>query len=288
VAEDLLDLDWEFVFVDDGSTDDSLSILQSLLREDPRIRIVRLSRNFGSQAAILAGLSRARGQAAAVISADLQDPPEILPTLLAPWRQGKKIVLAVRARRNDPRAASLGAAIFYRLFRWLALPQFPTGGFDCCLLDRQVISLLTSLKGACFLPGEIVWLGFDPAFVTYERGPRLAKYGRSMWTLGKRIRYAIGALWTFSPAPLRVVQAIGWLLSLVGGGRLLTFALLPDGFDRDLLLPALSFVGGLQLLATGCVGDYIWASQRILRDRPTFVIDRVFEEESIATPRKAA
>jgi dolichol-phosphate mannosyltransferase len=288
VAADFSEVVWEFVFVDDGSTDDSSAKLQALLKRDPRILVVRLSRNFGSQAAILAGLSRARGAAVAVIAADLQDPPELLRTLLPLWLHGNKVVLAVRSRRDDPWTASLGATLFYRLFRRLALPQFPPGGFDCCLLDRQIVESLIALKGACFLPGEIVWLGFNPIYVTYDRGPRLAKYGRSMWTLGKRIRYALGALWTFSPAPLRLVQAIGWLLGVGGAAFLVRALLLSNGASGDLLVPAMTFLGGLQLLASGCLGDYVWSAQQRLRNRPVFVVDRIFEQDTAEESRHAA
>ncbi|HEX3655654.1 MAG TPA: glycosyltransferase family 2 protein [Pirellulales bacterium] len=272
---------WEFVFVDDGSTDRSLAVLEDLQRLDGRIRIVRLSRNFGSQAAIVAGWSQARGDAMAVIAADLQDPPEILVPLVAAWQQGAKAVLAVRSRRDDPWPAKLGAALFYAFFRRLALAGMPVGGFDCCLLDRQLVERLVALRRPCYLAGEIIWLGFEPVLISYNRGKRLARYGRSMWTLGKRMRLAADAIWTFSRAPLRIVQAIGLLLSLlaVAGALLSLFAFSPAHRDRNLLLAAITGFSGLQLLATSWVGSSVWACQQSLLDRPAFVIDRVIEAD---------
>lgn len=192
---------WEFVFVDDGSTDDSAAVLEVLQRGDARVRIVRLARNCGSYAAVLAGLSQARGQAAVVISADLQDPPELLAPLVAQWEQGHALVLAARTERDDPWPARLGARLFYALLRRGALRAMPPGGFDCCLLDRQAIERLSSRRRIVFLPGDILELGFAPSVVRYQRGPRLARYGSSRWTLWMRLRLAARVLWNYWRGP---------------------------------------------------------------------------------------
>jgi dolichol-phosphate mannosyltransferase len=227
-------------------------------------------------------MSQSRGDAVAVIAADLQDPPEILVSLLVPWLQGAKAVLAVRSRRDDPWPAKVGAALFYALFRRFALAGMPVGGFDCCLLDRQLAERLVALRRPGYLAGEILWLGFEPVLVSYDRGRRLTRYGRSMWTLGKRFRLAAEAIWTFSRAPLRAVQAIGCslCLSAVAGGLLALFADSPAQLDRHLLLSAMLGLSGLQLLATSWVGGCVWACQQSLLDRPPFIIDRVIEPDA--------
>ncbi|HEY5312875.1 MAG TPA: hypothetical protein VIK18_10160, partial [Pirellulales bacterium] len=231
---------------------------------------------------------QARGDALAVIAADLQDPPELLVPLLAAWRQGAKAVLAVRSRRDDPWLAKIGAALFYALFRRLALANMPAGGFDCCLLGRQLAERLVALRRPCYLAGEIIWLGFEPVLVSYDRGRRLARYGRSMWTLGKRLRLAADAIWTFSRAPLRIVQAIGVSLGLLAmvGAMLALFVFSPAHLDRNLLLAAIAGFSGLQLLATSWVGGSVWACQQALLDRPPFVIERVIQRD--AQKRRAA
>lgn len=202
-----LDADSEFVFVDDGSTDGSAAALQKLQHADPRVRIVCLAGNFGSYAAVLAGLSQARGDAAAVISADLQDPPEVLVPLVTHWQQGSNLVLAARSKRDDPWPARFGAAAFYWLLRRLALSEMPPGGFDCCLLDRQAVDRLLTSKRIVFLPGDILRLGFTPTVIDYERGPRLAKYGPSAWTLAKRLRLACRVIWEYSRTPNERIEA---------------------------------------------------------------------------------
>src|SRR5262245_37752613 len=164
---------FEFVFVDDGSTDASFAILSGLAREDPRVRVLKLARNFGSSAAILAGLGQTRGDAVAAIAADLQDPPELIPEMLRAWHGGRRVVLAARRSREDPLPTRVLAGVFYQLFRRFAIRTMPPGGFDFFLVDRQVRDLIVGIEeNNAYLMGLILWFGFDPLMIAYDRKQR--------------------------------------------------------------------------------------------------------------------
>ena len=164
---------FEFVFVDDGSRDNSYEVLKQLARTEQRMRIVKLSRNFGSNAALLAGLGHAEGDVVACIAADLQDPPELIADMLTHWRGGRKVVLAAREGRDDGWLTSLFANTFYALFRRFAVKTMPKHGFDFFLIDRQVCDLINNIQESnAYLMGLILWLGFDPAVVHYHRRAR--------------------------------------------------------------------------------------------------------------------
>src|SRR5437870_813369 len=183
---------FEFVFVDDGSNDNSFAVLQALSRTEPRMRVVKLSRNFGSNAALLAGLGQARGDVVAAIAADLQDPPELIDEMLVHWRAGRKVVLAARQSRGDPPLTRLLASTFYILFRRFALPSMPRQGFDFFLIDRQVCNLIKGIQESnTYLMGMILWLGFEPAVVYYHRQQRSERFGKSMWSFAKKLKYFI-------------------------------------------------------------------------------------------------
>jgi polyisoprenyl-phosphate glycosyltransferase len=272
---------FELIFVDDGSTDDSFAVLQRLGEREARMRVVKLSRNFGSNAAIVAGLSVSRGDAVGAIAADLQDPPETFDEMLAIWRGGRRVVIAARSRRDDPATTTLFANFFYRLFRRYAIPTMPEKGFDFFLIDRRVVDLITSIQeNNVYLMGLILWVGFDPAIVSYARRARKAEYGRSRWTVKKRIRYFIDAFVAFSHVPVRAASILGILLSIFG----LVYAVLIIGLrlfsDIDVagwssLMVVLLIVSGAQLLILGIIGEYLVRTLDETRKRPRFVIDRV-------------
>jgi glycosyltransferase involved in cell wall biosynthesis len=274
---------FEFIFVDDGSQDDSFAVLQGLAAEDTNIRVVKLSRNFGSNPAIVAGLSIARGDVAGIIAADLQDPPEKLDEMLALWRGGKQVVVAARADREDPVLTKLFASLFYRLFRRYALPKMPEKGFDFYLIDRRVINLITAIQeNNVYLTGLILWFGFDPAVVHYKRRGRKAEHGRSRWTFTRKIKYFIDAFVAFSNFPVRAASVLGITLSGVG----LAYAVLIIGMHLfssievagwSSLMVVLLIVSGVQLLMLGVIGEYIWRALDETRKRPRFIIDRVLD-----------
>jgi polyisoprenyl-phosphate glycosyltransferase len=208
-------LELELVFVDDGSPDESWDVVSRLAARDPRVRAVGLSRNFGSNAALLAGLQSATGDAVVTLAADLQDPPEILPDLVAAWRGGAKVVLAARRKRNDPVVTRLFAAAFNRLFRLLVFPQFPKEGFDFVLLDRQVVETLAAMpEKNSYLLGQVMWVGFPRATVAYDRAAR--EHGRSAWTFWRKVKYFIDAFTAFSYLPVRAASVLGFAMAALG------------------------------------------------------------------------
>lgn len=274
---------FEFVFVDDGSRDESFAVLTGLAVAEPRMRVVKLSRNFGSNPALLAGLDQARGDVVAAIAADLQDPPELIHDMLAHWRTGRKVVLAARASRDDPGLTSLLADTFYRLFRAFAIPTMPKRGFDFFLLDRQVCDLIKGIREAnVYLMGLILWLGFDPLVLEYHRQAREKRFGRSMWTLTRKLKYFADSFVAFSYVPIRAAALAGFVLSAVGGLYLAVVVLswliagTPVAGWASLMV-VLLVVSGLQLLMMGILGEYLWRTLDETRSRPRFIVERVVE-----------
>lgn len=272
---------FEFVCVDDGSRDDSFDVLSRLQGSEPRLSVVKLSRNFGSNAALLAGLSHAKGDAVATISADLQDPPETLDAMLAHWKGGKKVVLAAREGRDDPALDVLLANVFYRLFRRYAIPTMPKQGFDFFVIDRSVKDLLLQIQESnAYLMGLVLWLGFDPAVVPFHRQKREKKYGTSMWTLGRKLKYFIDSFVAFSYGPIRAASLLGLCIS--AAGLLYAAFLVVAHFAIDLkvqgwasLMIVLLIVSGAQLLVMGIIGEYLWRNLDETRRRPRFIVDQV-------------
>ncbi len=273
--------EFEFVFVDDGSGDNSFEVLQDLMSKDERVRIVKLSRNFGSNPAVIAGLTAASGDAVAAVAADLQDSPELIHDMLAHWRDGAKVVIAVREGRSDSALTSLLSSVFYRLFRRFAIASMPPGGFDFFLLDRQVCDLIRGFgETNTYIMGLILWLGFKPVELPYRRGPRPARYGRSMWSFTKRIKYFIDSFVAFSYFPIRIASVLGLALSVIG----LVYAVLvillrvvkgyqPEGWAS--LMVVVLVVSGVQLFIMGILGEYLWRTLDVARHRPQYVVERV-------------
>jgi glycosyltransferase involved in cell wall biosynthesis len=270
---------FRFVFVDDGSKDDSFAVLLALAKAEPRVTALKLSRNFGSNAAIFAGLAEADGDAVATISADLQDPPETLDAMLAHWRAGRKVVLAARESRDDPPATAFLAGLFYRLFRRYAIATMPEGGFDFFVVDRAVRDLLLGMQESnAYLMGLVLWLGFDPAIVPFRRQARDARYGKSMWGFGRKLKYFIDSFVAFSYVPIRAASLLGLLVS--AAGLLYAVFIVFAYFALDLkvqgwasLMIVLLVVSGAQLLVMGMIGEYLWRSLDETRRRPRYVLE---------------
>lgn len=274
---------FEFIFVDDGSVDNSFSVLESLLQNDSRIQVVKLSRNFGSNAALLAGLGHTRGEAVAAIAADLQDPPELINDMLLDWRQGHKVVLAARQSRDDEFLTTLLADTFYSLFRRFAIKTMPEHGFDFFLIDRQVCDLINAIQeNNAYLMGLILWLGFSPKVIYYHRQAREKRYGNSMWTTAKKVKYFLDSFVAFSYFPVRAASVIGIVLSATG----LAYAVLvialrlatsvqPEGWAS--LMIVVLIVSGVQMLMIGILGEYLWRNLDETRRRPRFIVESVLE-----------
>jgi polyisoprenyl-phosphate glycosyltransferase len=281
-------LDLHLVFVDDGSADPSFAVLTRLAAADSTLTALRLSRNFGSNAAIMAGLLHVRGEAVCVIAADLQDPPELIPEMARHWSAGAEVVLAARQGRDDPPVTRLFATIFNRLFRSLVFRDFPRDGFDFVLLDRRVVAGLIAMpEKHSYLYGQIMWLGFRRAIVHYARQKR--RSGRSGWTLSRKLKYFIDAFTAFSYLPVRLASAAGFLLAFLGFAYALAVIVvrlrggIPErGFSA--LMVVLLVVSGTQLVVTGIMGEYLWRILEEVRPRPPFVIAGVLNAEA---PRAA-
>src|SRR5215211_304688 len=274
---------FEFVFVDDGSVDTSFSVLESLFQKDGRIQIVKLSRNFGSNAALLAGMGHTHGDAVAAIAADLQDPPELINDMLLDWRQGQKVILAARRSRDDELLTTLLADTFYLLFRRFAIKSMPEHGFDFFLIDRQIRDLINNIQeNNAYLMGLILWLGFSPKVIYYHRQAREKHYGRSMWTTAKKIKYFLDSFVAFSYFPVRAASVIGIVLSMAGLiyaavviGLRLTASVQPEGWAS--LMIVVLIVSGVQMLMIGILGEYLWRNLDETRRRPRFIIESVLK-----------
>jgi dolichol-phosphate mannosyltransferase len=269
--------DHELIFVDDGSSDESPAILLDAADRNPRMRVLRFSRNFGHQAAVTAGIERARGRAVVVIDADLQDPPEVIPALLAKWREGFEVVSAVRTERPGESATRLFLIrTFYRMLRRIASVDITPDVGDFRLLDRRVADALNRLpERNRYVRGLIRWLGFRHAEVPYKRAARLG--GETKYPYTKLVRLGLAGVTAFSNLPLQLVAWLGFgvfglslLLVLYGlFGRLLG-GHTPAGWAS--VFVAVAFFSGVQLVALGILGAYVSRIFEEVKGRPLYVI----------------
>jgi polyisoprenyl-phosphate glycosyltransferase len=272
-------LEWEFLFVDDGSRDRSFEIVRELHARDQRVLALRFPRNFGSHVAIAAGLDHCRGDAAIIMAADLQDPPELLPTLIAEWTAGSDIVWAARAGRDDGAVRRVLTRAFYRLVRRFAIPTYPAGGTGSfCLISAPVVETFRECKERNRLTfGLIAWSGFKQTEVPYRRPQRDA--GRSSWTAGRLVKSAVDTFVGFSFTPIRAISYFGVGVSLVSfllGLYLLinklAFGTKVEGWTSVML--AVLVLGGVQLVMIGVLGEYLWRVLEEARARPLYVLER--------------
>lgn len=276
VAESMRPHELEMVFVDDGSTDASPLMLKQLAEQDHRVKLIRLSRNFGSFAAIAAGYRYSTGDAAVNLSADLQDPPELIVRLMEKWLEGNEIVWAVRESRQDPLSTKLFATLYYRLMRQFALPQMPLGGMDVCLVDRQVIESLDDLQERnTSIFGLIMWSGFTQAFLNYHREGR--KAGKSKWSVGKKIKLFVDSFVAFSFLPIRLISYLGLVISGIGFLYAIFVILARSLFSHPLqgwtsLMVVILVLSGFQLLMLGIVSEYLWRTFEAARRRPLYIV----------------
>jgi dolichol-phosphate mannosyltransferase len=274
--------DHELLFVNDGSTDRSLSLLQGLAAADSRVGILDLSRNFGHQLAVTAGLDYAAGDAVVIIDADLQDPPEVIVEMLAKWQEGYKVVYGVRAKRDgESRFKLWTAALFYRLLQRLSDTKIPLDTGDFRLIDRQVADVVRHMhERTRYMRGLISWVGFRQFGLPYRRDRRFA--GQTHYTVVHMIKLAMDGLTNFSEKPLFLAGYVGLLVT---GLSLLLIAWLV--IDKLLhpetlvtgwtsMLVAILFLGGVQLLSLGLLGQYIGRIFRETKGRPLYIVGQVF------------
>lgn len=285
----------ELIFVDDGSRDGSLDILRRIHAEDPRFKVLRLSRNFGSWNALVAGVRAASGDAVMWISSDLQDPPEVIPSLVRRWEGGADVVWAVRAARHDPWPRRFAARLFYRLIRVLGLTRYPPLGMDLCLMSRSVAQVFRSLQEQHrFTQALVMALGFSQDMVPYVRESR--RGGRSSWGRMPRLfTMGIDMVVAVSYFPLRLPLYLGvalgvlaGLLAAVGTSRAVFGAGTIEGW-QIVMWVALA-VGALNLMVLGVLGEYVWRVLENVRGRPMYVIqERIgFEAASSAAVPQAS
>jgi len=280
--------DFEFIFVDDGSRDRSFDVLKELLARDERVLVVKLSRNFGANQASSAGISQTTGDAIVAISADLQDPPEVIDRMLEKWREGYRLVLAARTERNDPWLTKATSRIYWRLFRRYAVANMPEHGSDCCLFDRQVLGALEATHEPDAGVAMLVWTGFEPAHVEYERLARAKQHGRSGWTFWMRVKYMIDSFVSFSHVPIRAASLLGICLAVIGVAYaalilishvFMSVPVAEPGYAS--LMVVILVVSGVQLIMTGIFGEYLVRTLEAARRRPAYVIDRVLSRRPI-------
>ena len=276
VSEALEGLQWELVLVNDGSRDGTAEILDAISIADPRVKVIHLSRNFGHQPALTAGLEHASGDAICMIDSDLQDPPELIPQMLEAWRRGSDVVYAVRESRVGETKFKLWTAhLFYRLFRRLAQIDVPPDAGDFRLVDRRALDALLSMRERNrFLRGMTIWVGYTQTAIAYERQARHA--GETKYPLRKMLRFSLDAIVSFSSFPLQVATLIGFLCSalallmlpLVVLARI--FELFEPGVPT--ILTVVLLVGGIQLVSVGIIGEYVGRIYDEVKRRPLYIV----------------
>lgn len=269
---------FEVLFVDDGSSDGSPAWVAERARQDPRVKLLRLSRNFGHQLAITAGMDHAAGDAVVIMDADLQDPPEVVPALLARWREGHEVVYAVRTSRSgESWTKRFLAATFYKTFRRMASVDVPLDSGDFRLVDRKVIDALRQVRELHrFVRGLTCWVGFSQSAVAYERAARHA--GATKYPVWKSMRLAWDAITSFSSMPLRLMTTAGLLVSLAGlvqAVRVVVDRLrYPDSMERGWasLAAIMLVLGGVQLISLGLIGQYVGRIFEESKKRPLYFV----------------
>jgi len=269
--------DYEIVCVNDGSTDDTLALLRQAHAANPRIKVVDLSRNFGKEAALTAGLDHASGDALVPLDADLQDPPELIPQLVAKWREGHDVVLAVRRdRRSDSVAKRTSAGLFYRLIGHLSDVPIPANAGDFRLMDRRVVEALRRLpERSRFMKGLFAWLGFDQAIVEYVRPARVA--GASKWRFWRLWNFALDGIFSFTTLPLRVWTYVGLTMAAASVAYMLFIILrtLLEGVDVPgyaSIVVLLLFFSGMNMIGLGVIGEYLGRVFLEVKNRPIYLV----------------
>jgi len=287
-------IDWELVVVDDGSRDATAAVLADLAAADERVKVISLSRNFGHQAALTAGLEHARGDAVVMIDADLQDPPELIPDMVGRWRAGADVVYAVReSREGETRMKLWTAHAFYRLMARMAQIDLPLDAGDFRLMDRRALDALLAMpERNRFLRGMTVWIGFTQTALPYRRDARTA--GRTKFDLRRMLRFGFDAISSFSYFPLQAATFLGFAISILA---FLAIPLTIVARLNNVFVPGISstlvvvlLLGGIQLITLGVIGEYVGRIYDEVKRRPLYVVrerTNVDEEAGVGLRRPA-
>lgn len=266
---------YEIIFIDDGSDDNSLQEILHIRKKDSCVKAITFTRNFGQMAAMLAGLKEAKGDAVVNISADMQDPVELIPKMVRKWKEGSEIVVCYRTDRCDSLAAKLFSRFAYTMLR-LSTPQLPPGGFDFVLIDRKALDTFNviDIKNR-FFQGDLLWAGYRTSFIPYIRLKRLI--GKSQYSFGKKLKNFLDAFLDASYLSIRFISLVGVILSVLSIIYSITifYAWLKGGTPFTGWAPimiAILFVGGLIMVMLGVVGEYIWRIYDEVRKKPNYVI----------------
>ena len=278
----------EIVYVNDGSTDGTLALLYRFCAEDPRVSVVNLSRNFGKEIALTAGLDHSRGEAVVVIDADLQDPPELIPTLMERWREGWDVVYATRrARSGETFVKKLTAKYFYRVIKSLSRVQIPSDTGDFRLMSRRSVDALTQLREQHrFMKGLFAWIGFPQTSVPYQRDPRYA--GETKWNYWKLWNFALEGITSFTTGPLKVASYLGTITATIAFVyaawiiyKTLVYGDPVTGYPS--LMVAILFLGGIQLTTLGIIGEYLGRMFNETKQRPLYLVETYRPARTLTT-----
>ena len=284
---------WEWVIIDDHSRDDTFSVISDLAARDARVRGIRLARNAGSHMALTCALYQARGKCAIALAADLQDPPETIPELLAEWRAGAQVVWAARAKREGESATKVGMArIYYWLMRNIVgFIEMPAEGADFFLLDNRVLDAFRQFRESnVSILALITWMGFRQTVIPYTKQAR--RHGESGWTLRKKLKLLVDSITAFSYIPIRLMSYVGFAVAF-GGFAYALFVIFnaltgtpPAGWTT--LIVIVLVIGGIQMMMMGVLGEYLWRTLDESRHRPRFIVEATTEMTARADPRISA
>ncbi len=276
--------DYELVFVDDGSGDSSWEIMNQIREMDEHVRLVKLSRNFGEHAALLAGLSVCTGDCAVTKQADLQEDSTLILEMYESWKKGNKVVLAVRRSRDENAVKIFFANMYYALIRKFVNKKMPVGGCDCYLIDRQVIEVLERLdEKNSSLTLQVLWAGFKTDMIYFDRKDR--EKGKSRWTLAKKVKLVMDSMMSFSYVPIRFMSYVGVIFNIIA--VIMFISVMVEFFTAGVPIAGWSSLmcvilcsSGLILLMMGILGEYLWRTLDAARTRPPFIIDEIKGKES--------
>ena len=276
---DKMHVSYELIFINDGSKDRSLALIENLASKDDRIKYIDFSRNFGHQIAVTAGLDHSLGNRVVIIDADLQDPPELIPEMYAKMEENFQVVYARRrSRKGESFLKKITAKLFYRTLSSITAIDIPLDTGDFRILDRKVVDVLKSMpEQQKFLRGQISWIGFNQTFIEYDRDERHG--GKTGYTYKKMFRFAIDGITSFSNLPLKVASLMGFFVSGVAFAIML-YALYIRFFHNDYvqgwtsMILSVMFIGGIQLVCVGIIGEYISRISTNIRQRPLYITNK--------------